>query len=246
MTGVISVKDCHLRVGDQVWTFAEENRDAIDAHWQQALARNPKYFNGAILLLVSYQIRHGLFSGELLRSDFKSVLYWRSLGFPETGVRDGFGSGLIRASDDGVLLAQQAAGHLNTGLAYLPGGFIDDRDIDANGNVDIAASVARELQEETGLAPPDITLEPGLIITLSGPHVSISVPYRSKHDSAALQASANDAIANDTDGELSACIVVRELDDLHGLELATYAATLLPALLENTLEDGATQEITWR
>lgn len=234
---VISVDACDLRVGTRTWSFAIDHREAIEQHWRQARALKPAYFNGTILVLADHDIVGRTFRGELLKTDFKSVLYWRSLGFPETGVRDAFGSAVVHSGDGGVVLAQQAAEHLNAGLAYLPGGFIDDRDIGADGSVDIAASVVRELSEETGLAPPAVERIDGFLVTRVGPHLSIAVAYRSTRSRAALLSAVGAYIAKADECELSRCMIVDRDTDLSALPLARYAEVLLPVVLRSTDAD---------
>lgn len=228
---VISVDACHLHVGARSWTFADDHREAIERHWQAALARNPAYFNGTILMLAEYGISGGALRGELLKTDFKSVLYWRALGFPETGARDAFGSALVRSRDGGVLLTQQAAGFLNAGLAYLPGGFIDERDIDGDSRVVIADSVSRELAEETGLAAPVVARDAGYLVTRTGPHVSMTVTYRTTLSRGELRDAVSAYIVQAAERELSGCAVVGDIADLNGYPLADYAAVLLPVVL---------------
>ncbi|MEQ1672861.1 MAG: NUDIX hydrolase, partial [Hyphomicrobium sp.] len=162
---VRKIATCALRVGDGVWTYAEEHAGVIERDWQLAARVRPSYFNGVIHLLDQLSDVDGVLCGRLLRTDFKSYLYWRTAGFPDTGVRDGFGSALIRSADGAILLGRQRAGNVNGGLAYLPGGFIDARDVDAGGGIDIAASIIRELAEETGLRREDVTIEPGFLVT---------------------------------------------------------------------------------
>ena len=93
----------------------------------------------------------------------------------------------IRSAEGHVLLGCQTAGNINQGLAYPPGGFIDQRDVRA-GVVDIDAGTARELREETGMKPDEFARAPGYLVTTSGPHVSIAVEWRSVLPSDALKA----------------------------------------------------------
>ena len=141
-----------LAVDDARWPYANNHREAIDAHWKIATASNPNFFNGTIHVVTRLATEGGDVKARFMATEFKNFLYWRDEGFPaEANVRDGFGSALIRSKEGHVILGRQHPGNINEGLAYLPGGFIDARDVDANGRIDIFASVARELREETGL-----------------------------------------------------------------------------------------------
>lgn len=230
---VVEVETCRLRAGDGRWRFSDENAARIDAHWARRSAESSCFFNGVIHLLEDGGIGPGGYEGRLLRTDFKSYLYWRDTGFPEAGVRDAFGSALIRSAEGHVVLGRQREGNINAGLTYLPGGFIDPRDIGGDGIVDIDGSVARELAEETGLAIGTHLLpETGYLLTFSGPLVSVACRFSSPLGSAALGRLVSDHIAADRDAELAAPVIVRRREDLAGLSMPSYAHVLLDHLLD--------------
>jgi ADP-ribose pyrophosphatase YjhB (NUDIX family) len=228
---VASVAEVVLRTSNREWDYALANAAAIDENWQRASASNPHYFNGVVHLVDEMQLTDGVLQARLLRTDFKSYLFWRDAGFPQSGVRDGFGSALIMSSDCAVLLGRQREGNVNGGLAYLPGGFIDARDVDADGQIDIAASIARELAEETGLGPADVVAQPGFLVTQTGAHVSIAVTHQAKVTAEALKSRIEKFIAADTASELTEMVVVRCIKDLDGLAMPSYARVLLTSLL---------------
>lgn len=230
---VRAIETCALRVGNAEWRYAADNGDAIESAWRQALQERPGYFNGAVHLLDQLAFIDDTVLGRLLRTDFKSYLYWRQQGFPETGVLDGFGSALIRSCDGAILLGRQRAGNVNAGLAYLPGGFIDARDVDAEGHIDIAASIVRELAEETGLTPESVAMQPGFLVTQTQAHVSIAKTFVSALDAPALQDQISRYIALDATSELDAIIVVRAPSDLDGLAMPHYARVVVSAVLSN-------------
>lgn len=222
---------CRLRAGAAEWPFALEESDQIEAIWQDARLRNPNYFNGTVYLVDQLSIAGGALDASLLRSDFKSYLHWRQSGFPQTGVRDGFGSALIRAVDGAYLLGRQRPGNVNAGLTYLPGGFIDGRDVAADGEIDIAASIAREMEEETGLMASDVTALPGFLVTETGAHLSLAKTYQSPLDSVALKARIERHLAGDVQSELDSIAVISTLSDLDELPMPDYARVLLTHLL---------------
>ncbi len=159
---VVRVASLSLRVSSGHWQYADHHRDAIDAHWKLAVKANPSFFDGVIHVVDRLEAGENYIEARLIATGFKNFLYWRDEGFPaEGGVRDGFGSALIRSCEGHVLLGRQRPGNINAGLAYLPGGFIDSRDVKAGGVIDMAASIERELREETGLGLDDLTAEPG-------------------------------------------------------------------------------------
>jgi 8-oxo-dGTP pyrophosphatase MutT (NUDIX family) len=164
----------------------------------------------------------GVFTASFLRTDFKSALYWREQGYPAAGVRDGFGSAILRGSDGHVLLGRQSAGHLNAGLAYLPSGFIDPADVDQDGVIDIAGSIARELAEETGLDLAELGVLPGFWIVRCGPLVTMAREYRSPLPAAEVRKVIMDHLAADPDPELADIVIIASPTDLEAAGAPPY------------------------
>lgn len=226
------IESCRLRLEPYRWPLVENNAGAIAAHWQQASARNPGFFNGTVLLLSSYRIDGETLEASAFATEFCNYLYWRDNGFADVSIIDGFGSAIIRSSDGGLLLARQRGGNVNAGLYYLPGGFIDMRDVDASGVIDIEASIAREVSEETGLAPEAWTAEPGFIVTRRRQHLSLAMTCRTTLTSEELSRRVAATLNADPDGELDAVKIVHSRSDIAGLPLADYCYPLLPRLLD--------------
>ena len=88
-------------------------------------------------------------------TDFASFLAWRDWGFPDRGVFNGFGMGALRccrrrlrAGRDGRPYRQCRARSISRPARPIPTMSSTARSI-------IAGSVAREIEEETGLTPAD-------------------------------------------------------------------------------------------
>ena len=229
--GVRPLAACSLKVGSALWPFAEANKSAIEAHWAKVVQINPRYFNGVVHLVEDMRFDNCVLDASLLKTDFKSYLFWRDQGFPEAGVLDGFGSALIRSSDGHLMLGRQRAGNVNAGLAYPPAGFIDEQDVDADGSIDIAGSVAREVSEEMGIDAAALVRNTGFYLTRSGAQLSIAVPFRVSMPAAEFVRVAERHIGLSSHSELDAIIAVAGLSDIKGLSLPRYARVLLEALL---------------
>ncbi|MFA5958545.1 NUDIX hydrolase [Hyphomicrobium sp.] len=225
------VSRCVLNVVGDDWPFADTYAKEVDAHWQDATAANPAYFNGIVHLVSDAQAVGTELHASLVRTNFKSFLYWRSLGFPEAGVIDGFGSALIRASDGKIILVRQRPGNVNSGFAYLPSGFIDDRDVLPDGTIDIGASVEREIEEEIGEAGKSLQREEGIVVVRYGTYLCFAVPFYwpMASEEFAAQVEQHNAISDHP--ELEAVIPVGQLEDLEGLAMLPYARLLLETLL---------------
>jgi 8-oxo-dGTP pyrophosphatase MutT (NUDIX family) len=230
---------CTLTVTGAEWPFARAHALEIDAYWQQRTSANPGFFNGRIYMMSDYEIRDAAFEGRLLQVEFKAFLYWKNHGWPDRTVFDVFGSALIRADDGAILLGRQRAGNLNAGLVYLPGGFIDPRDVDDEGRVDIGQSILREVEEETGLHAHSLGVSDGYLITTIGQQVSIALEIIGDGDAATLQDRIAGALASDAEPELEEIVVVRKWDEAELLPMPSYAQVLLAHLFGAPLPDVA-------
>jgi 8-oxo-dGTP pyrophosphatase MutT (NUDIX family) len=136
------------------WPFAAERRADIDAHFALQQRQKPQLWNGQVLLARHPVFADGRLSARYFETDFASFLAWRDWGFPDAGVFNGFGMGALRSSDGAFVLGEMGPHTANAGRIYFPAGTPDLDDI-KQGALDIPGSVAREMEEETGLTPAD-------------------------------------------------------------------------------------------
>lgn len=195
------------------WPFVLERRAAIDAHFAAQLRENPALWNGRVLLG-----RNPVFSGERLsasyfETDFASFLAWRDWGFPDKSVFNGFGMGALLSSDGAFVLGEMGRHTSNAGRIYFPSGTPDLDDI-RDGAVDISGSVARELEEETGLAPADYRGEAHWHCVFTGPAVAMIKVLRVDMPGEALRARIVGNLALQQSPELSDIHLVRGTVDL--------------------------------
>ena len=149
------------------WPFATERREDIEAHFAARQAEKPQMWNGPVLLG-----RKPAFSGDCFRAvafetSFASFLSWRDWGFPDEEVFNGFGMGALRCSDGAFALGEMGSQNATAGRVYFPSGTPDPNDI-RDGKVDISGSVAREMEEETGLVPADYRADPDWDVVVMG------------------------------------------------------------------------------
>ena len=227
----VRIARCVLRVGAEPWPFAAHRRAEIATHWRQASGARPKLFDGTVYMLREGALEGESFRGTFVRTDFKSFLFWRDHGYADASVRDGFGSAVIRSAEGYVLLGRQTSGNVNAGLAYPPGGFIDTRDVTDDGAIDIDASIARELVEETGLDPLHLERVPGYLLTRAGALVSIGIEWRSPLPGEALRERILAHVRREAVPELADIVIVRCADEIDEDMMPRYARALLRALL---------------
>jgi len=148
------VTQLDLECGKWTWPFAVERRADIDAHFAAKQAEKPKLWNGRVLLGRNPVFSADRFSADYFETDFASFLAWRDWGFADNSVFNGPGMGALRGNDGAFVLGEMAAHTANAGRIYFPAGTPDLDDLRGN-TVDIAGSVAREVEEETGLTAAD-------------------------------------------------------------------------------------------
>jgi 8-oxo-dGTP pyrophosphatase MutT (NUDIX family) len=202
-----------LVVEPWTWPFAEQRRAEIAAHFALKQREKPAIWNGRVLLG-----RNPVFSGERLsagyfETDFASFLAWRDWGFPDPSVFNGFGMGALRCADGAFVLGEMGQHTSNAGRIYFPSGTPDLDDI-RDGAVDIAGSVARELEEETGLAPADYASEAHWHCVYTGPALAMIRLLRVDMPGESLRERIEANLDRQREPELSAIHLVRSTSDL--------------------------------
>ena len=207
------VTQLDLKVRPQLWPFAAERRAEIDAHFAVKRHAIPTLWNGRILLARNPAFAAGRFSADYFEADFASFLAWRDWGFPDRTVVNGFAMGALRTSDGAFVLGEMSRHTANAGRIYFPSGTPDLDDI-SGGAVDIAGSVAREVEEETGLTPADYRAAVHWDCVVSGSAIAIIRILDVDSTGEALRAQIEANLARQIQPELSAIHLVREIADL--------------------------------
>ncbi len=202
-----------LNVRPRPWPFAEERRAEINVYFAIKQREKPKIWNGRILLARDPVFAGERFSACYFHADFASFLAWRDWGFPDRGVFDGCGMGALRCSDGAFVLGEMGHHTANAGRIYFPSGTPDPDDI-RDGAVDISGSVAREVEEETGLTPADYRAGAYWDCVVSGAAIAmirmLNVDVKGEELRARIEAN----LARQDQPELSAIHLVRNLGDL--------------------------------
>ena len=209
------------------WPFAEQRRAEIDAHFAIKQREKPHLWNGRILLARDPDFAADRFSARYFEADFASFLAWRDWGFPDSGVINGFGMGALRCSDGAFVLGEMGQHTANAGRIYFPSGTPDLDDI-RDGAVDISGSVAREVEEETGLAPADYRAVPHWDCVVAGAAVAMIRMLNVDVSGDALRARIEANLARQSQPELSAIHLVRKTSDLTA-SMPRFVTTFLEA-----------------
>ena len=121
---------------------------------------------------------------------------------------NGFGMGALRCSDGAFVLGEMGQHTANAGRIYFPSGTPDLDDI-RDGAVDIAGSVAREVEEETGLTPADYRADAHWDCVVSGAAIAMIRILHVDSSGEALRARIEANLARQHQPELSAIHLVR-------------------------------------
>jgi hypothetical protein len=222
---IIPVDKLALRFDPEPWRFARERRAEIDAHFAKLQRDKPQLWNGRVLLLRSGEIAGGVVAGTYFETDFASFIAWRDWDFPDQTVRNCFPMAALRAADGAFLLGVMAAHTASAGHIYLPAGTPDPDDI-VGETVDLDGGVMRELTEETGLGPGDVTVESGWIATPLGPRIALMKVMQSPENAEPLRARILAFLATQAHPELCDIRIVRGVADLDPM-MPPYVAAFL-------------------
>jgi 8-oxo-dGTP pyrophosphatase MutT (NUDIX family) len=202
-----------LRVRPAPWAFAQTRRGEIDAHFAKVREAKPEIWNGRVLIGRNAVHRDGLLSADFFETDFANFLAWRDWGFPDRDVFNGFGMGALQSSDGAFVLGEMSGHTANAGRIYFPAGTPDPDDI-RDGKLDIAGSVVREVEEETGLAQADYAMDTHWSCVFAGPSIAMIRILRVDMTGEALRARIEANLARQSRPELRAIHLVRSRSDL--------------------------------
>jgi 8-oxo-dGTP pyrophosphatase MutT (NUDIX family) len=206
------VTQLDLNVRPQPWPFADQRCADIDAHFAIKQREKP-IWNGRVLLGRNPVFTADRVSAEYFETDFASFLAWRDWGFPDKDVFNGFGMGALRCIDGAFILGEMGQHTSNAGRIYFPSGTPDLDDI-TDGTVDIAGSVAREVEEETGLTPADYRVGTHWDCVVSGPAIAMIRILDVDVSGEELRNRIEANLARQHQPELAAIHLVREASDL--------------------------------
>ncbi|MEJ1935907.1 hypothetical protein WDZ92_37405 [Nostoc sp. NIES-2111] len=203
--------DC--RLDDRPWAWAEAEAARIDAHWAGLVAKKPALYDGPVLLMHEGRVDGAVFRGSYLLTRFSRFMAWRDFGSPDRSIRNGFARAALRGADGAFLLGEMGAHTANAGQVYFPSGTPDPSDV-REGRVDLAGSVARELEEETGITPAEARFEPAWTIVEAGQKGAFLPTVTVDASAAALVDRIHAFLARDAQPELARIHVARSRADI--------------------------------
>lgn len=224
----VDVVECRFEPRD--WDFAKRRADDIAVHWAEAVRRKPRMFDGRVLLMHRGAVEAApdgrrVFRGAYLETSFSAFLFWRDVGMPAAGVRNGFGMACLSSSDGAFVLGEMGRHTANAGAVYFASGTPDPSDI-RGGFVDMEASVRRELTEETGLDPATLSFDDGMTLVMDASRVGFMKRVRSPETAAELVSRIDAFLGRDREPELARMHVIGADSEIGPAVQVTAAAYL--------------------
>lgn len=224
---IIPISRVEARISPYDWAFARENITKIADHWQKLIAAKPAMFNGQVLLQHRGEVVDGVFQAEYFVTDYASFIAWHHMDFPGDRLRNGFAMAALEANDGAFLLGVMGQHTVNAGKIYFAAGTPDLGDVLPDGTVDLAGSTLRELEEETGLLPSEVTAHDDWAVVL-GPvraafmrRVTIDMSAESARDLML------ERIHKQLEPELSDIYIVRSADDIDTVRMPIFQQAYL-------------------
>jgi 8-oxo-dGTP pyrophosphatase MutT (NUDIX family) len=230
---VIPIDHLALTFEPRPWPFAEARRAEIDGHFAERRAQRPQIWNGRVVLASRYSIADGLLTGSCFETDFASFLAWRDWGFPAADAVNCFAMGALRSRDNAFLLGVMGAHTVNAGRVYFPAGTPEPEDV-ADGALDLAGNVVREVAEETGLTPDDYATASDWHAIPAGARLALMKVLDADFSAADLQRRMREHIARDENPELADIRIVRGSADFDPM-MPPFVTAFLSHALRNGL-----------
>jgi len=228
---IVEVAELDLDFRPEPWSFAVKRAEDIADHWRNRKLAQPRLYDGRVLLLGSHEFDRRADGASVLRgtyfeTSFSAFLAWRDFNFPDAQVCNAFSMAALRTFDGAFLLGEMGSHTANAGSIYFASGTPDPQDV-VSGKVDLAASVERELLEETGLASAEVEIAPGWTLVYAPPRIACMKAMRI--DIAACRAKERiDAfLASEVDPELARMHIVATAADIDASRSPTFIVDYL-------------------
>lgn len=134
------------------WPWVKENKSAIEENWNKRKQHNQSIFNGRVLLARNAVFTPQASSLQLFEVNYSEMVAALDLNVPDYDIWNAFAMGALRGSDGAYICGIMGEDTFNAGRVYFPAGTPDREDCRTDGTVDLAGSLLRELEEETGLS----------------------------------------------------------------------------------------------
>lgn len=225
--GIVRVGRIEAWLAPFDWAWAEQNRDAIAAHWARRKAARPAIFNGRVLMIAESEQQHDVLRARFFATDYANLLAWLDWDAPDRSVQNGFAMGAMTASDGAFLLGEMGPHTSQAGRIYFPAGTPDMTDVKSDGAVDLATSITREIEEETGLTPDSYDVAPDWIVTRIRGYTALMREVRLRVPAEEARRRILAHMAREAEPELADIRIARGLSDIDETAMPDYLKAFL-------------------
>lgn len=226
-TTILPVRAIEATCAPHRWLWPERERDAVAAHWRQRCAERSGIFNGRVLMVAEHSLVDGVLGLRFFETDYANLLAWLDFGQPDASVANAFAMGALRSADGAFVMGVMGAHTANAGRVYFASGTPDRSDVRADGGVDLAASVTRELEEETGLSAADYRIGEGWVVARHAGHMALLKPLFAHQTGAELSRRIRAHIAAEAEPELDDIRLVRNLAEIEEAAMPAFLPVFL-------------------
>lgn len=224
---ILDLDEIDARVEPFDWAFAREHAGEIEAVWRRESAGKPEMFDGEVLIQHRGAVEGRIFRAGYSFTRYKPFLAWHRLGHPGEPVRNGFAMAALKTRDGAYLLGVMAGWTANAGRIYFAAGTPDRQDMTPGGRVDLAGSVIRELGEETGLRPDEVTVGAGWRMVLGRHRAAFMRPVFIDLPAVEARALMLDRMARLKEQELQDIHIARGVADIDRARMPPYQVAFL-------------------
>ena len=188
----------------------------------------------ASLLQHQAHVADGVFHARYFETTYKPFLAWQRLGFPGPQLRNGFAMAALRSRDGAYLLGEMGPHTANAGKVYFAAGTPDHNDVLTCGKVDLAGSVMREMEEETGLLAHEVSVGKGWLAVMDDVRVAFMRPVAIDLAADEARALMLSRMVLQTEPELSGIVIIRGSDDIgvHASRMPRFMRLYLAHMLQ--------------
>ena len=214
---IVTLDRIDLKVESWSWPFAMERRAEIDRYFAEFQRKRSGVWNGRALMMNRYAIAGGVLRGTCFETDYASLCAWRHWQFPDANVYNVFAAAALQSADGAYLIGEMAADTAAAGLIYFPCGTPEPFDIGADGAVDLAGNLHRELREETGLDIGALNEASGWTFVRDGGYVALLKYVMARQSAQELRDRIMAFLAGEARPEFVDIRIVRSAGDFHPL-----------------------------
>lgn len=209
---LLPVHEIDIHLIDSPHPYEIANRDAIDAHWERELARQPKLFDGEVILLAEASYRDGVITGSCHPIRFATFMHWRANKSTSGGFHV-FASAMPVTGDNALVAIRMGPQTANAGRVYFAAGSFERQDF-TDMVADVGSNIHREVEEETGIDLRAARRDRSYIAYCTAAGLTLIRRYYLDDMAADIEAAVRAFIAGQAEPEADRVVIIRSGDDV--------------------------------